>query len=64
MITIYYIYQALNGVWCEDYIIFYDRVKALRFLYGTAHKYIIQGWKCERDEDNDYLNYKWNRKDV
>lgn len=55
MIKIYYVDQYGR----EDYIIFYDVKKALRFLYGTMKKYIISGWVCDRDEDNDYLNYRF-----
>lgn len=59
MIKIYYLYEA-NGKWWESFKEFRSRTKALRFLYGTMKRYIIQGWECTNPEDNDYLNYKFN----
>lgn len=55
MIKIYF----MDAFKREDYIIFFDVKKALRFLYATAKKYIIIGWTCDNPEDNDYLNYKF-----
>ena len=63
MIKINYIYKGkLSGIWYEDYIIFYDVKKALRFLYGTRDKYIIQSWECDNPEDNNYLNYRFKER--
>ncbi len=63
MIKIYFIRKIEhNGKWVSDYKIFHDRVKALRFLYATAHKYVIESWECDDPEDNKYLNYNFNRK--
>ena len=58
MIKIYYMYEKF-GIWYEDYIIFWDVKKALRFLYATAKKYVIISWETENPEDNNYLNYKF-----
>ncbi len=60
MIKIYYLYKGgISGKWYEDYRIFKDRYKALRFLYATVDKYVITGWECKREEDHEFLNYKF-----
>ena len=60
MIKIYYVYKGkISGTWYEDYKIFYTKEKALRFLYATCNKFIIDGWICEDSDDNDYLNSRF-----
>lgn len=54
MIKVTYLYKSAEG-WKSCQTIFYDRTKALKFMYATKHKFKCFEWICDDPEDNRYL---------
>lgn len=58
MIEVYYWYYSITSHnWTEETNTYDDVVKAFRFIKSVENniQYIIKGWKCYDNEDNDYL---------
>ena len=57
MIEVEYYYITKSGETKKGVTIFYDRTKALRFMYSMKRKsgqYLI-GYSCEYPDDTEYL---------
>lgn len=63
MITIWYIYKSkLSGNWIHSSRTFKDKRMALRFLYKMNPIAVIEGWSCDDQYDNEWLNQRFHVK--
>lgn len=57
-VNILFIYKS--GERKEETRTFYNKISALRFMYGIERKgHLITGWKCEHVEDHEYLSKRF-----
>ena len=61
MIYVTIVYKSkLTGIWMQDEKVFTDKKAALRGMYSMRSKgIIIDGWKCDYPEDNEYLTRRF-----
>ncbi|MBO7696337.1 MAG: hypothetical protein J6T10_27180 [Methanobrevibacter sp.] len=63
IVEVIFINRILNKYMVEEKC-FNCRIKALRFMYGMRRKgHIINGWRCDHEEDNEYLSKRFKLKD-
>ena len=57
MIYVTTVFRTMWGNWVTETKEFNDKVKALRYMYGVRNKgHIIDHYKCDYPEDNDWLH--------